>query len=193
MTTVAVTGASGFVGAHIVREALAQGYNVRSIVRNQEKCEKLRKIFPDEKHTVAYVSDIRDEKDLEKAFEGVAFVQHVASPYNMTFSDPRKDMLDPAIEGTQAVMRAAMATPTVKHVLITSSFAAMNCYEKGGTIRDYTYTADDWNPATYEGAASQESKVYVYMASKVLAEKRYAVLDSRLRTWMLTLQCLEVL
>ncbi|WFC97297.1 hypothetical protein MYAM1_000006 [Malassezia yamatoensis] len=169
--TVAVTGATGFIGAHVLREILEDGnFNVRSIVRSKEKGEQLLQAFKDDKHSVAYVSDIRNADELKQAFDGVTHVQHVASPYHMNFSDARKEMLDPAIDGTKAVLEAAHSSPTVQQVLITSSFAAMNCFEKGGSLRDYTYSEKDWNPATYEGAATQENKVYTYAASKGLAE-----------------------
>lgn len=177
---VAITGASGFVGAHIVREALAKGYGVRSIVRSADKGQQLQRDFANKNHSIAYVSDIRNVDELKLAFEGATFIQHVASPYHTSFSDPRADMLDPAIGGTLAVMEAAMATPSVKHLLLTSSFAAINCLEKGGSLRDYTYTEDDWNPATYEGAATHENKVYTYCASKALAEKWYVLRSSKL-------------
>lgn len=79
-------------------------------------------------------------------------------------------MLEPAIQGTLAVLEAANAN-NVEHVLITSSYAAINCYEKGGAIRHYTYTEADWNPASYEAAATSDNKIYTYAASKALAEK----------------------
>ena len=167
---VAVTGATGFVGAHIVKQALENGYAVRSVVRSQEKGKQLLEHFPSSNHTVSFVPDIRDKEALEKAFHGVKVVQHVASPYTMAFDDARSEMLDPAIQGTLAVLEAA-DKQGVEHVIITSSYAAINCYEKGGAIRDYTYTEDDWNPATYDGAAASPNKVYIYSASKALAEK----------------------
>jgi len=169
-TLVAVTGATGFVGAHIVRESLSKGYKVRSIARSEQKGCELQRSFPSPNHTVVYVNDIRDTEALKKALEGVNIVQHVASPYTVNFSDPRTEMLEPAIQGTVAVLEAADANG-VDHVLVTSSYAAINCYEKGGAIRDYTYTEADWNPATYEGAATSTNKVYTYAASKALAEK----------------------
>ena len=167
---VAVTGATGFVGAHIVRDALASGYPVRSIVRNEEKGRALLRLLPDRNHTVMHVQDIRNKEALREAFRGVKVVQHVASPYTMNFQDSRSEMLDPAIQGTLAVLEAANEND-VEHVLITSSYAAINCYEKGGAIRDYTYSENDWNPATYEDAATTNNKVYTYSASKALAEK----------------------
>ncbi|WFD44779.1 hypothetical protein MPSI1_003450 [Malassezia psittaci] len=170
--TLAVTGATGFIGAHIVREALERDtYHVRSIVRSKEKGDELQKLFPSQHHSVAYVADIRNTEELKRAFQGCTHIQHVASPYYMTFDDPRSQMLDPAIEGTMAVLKAADETETVEHLLLTSSFAAMNCIEKGGSLRDYTYSEKDWNPATYEGALKKDNKVYIYCASKVLAEQ----------------------
>lgn len=63
--------------------------------------------FPSSDHTVAFVSDIRDREALEKAFRGVKVVQHVASPCTVAFDDARSEMLDPAIQGTLAVLEAA--------------------------------------------------------------------------------------
>ncbi|PWN39818.1 NAD(P)-binding protein [Ceraceosorus guamensis] len=168
---VALTGASGFVGAHVLREALASGYQVRSIVRSESKGKELQRLFPSPRHTLAYVTDIRNADELREAFRGIDVVQHVASPYTLKFQDAERDMLQPAIDGTLAVLKAAHDTPSIKHVLITSSFAAQNCYEKGGSIRDYTYTEKDWNPASYEDAKKSDNKVYTYAASKGLAEK----------------------
>ncbi|EDP41455.1 hypothetical protein MGL_4160 [Malassezia globosa CBS 7966] len=166
---IAVTGATGFVGAHVVRDALARGYRVRSVVRSEKKGDELLRSMPGPSHSLAFVSDIRNKDELKQAFKNVKIVQHVASPYTMAFDDPVSEMLEPAIKGTMSVLEAANEE-NVEHVLITSSFAAINCFEKGGSIRDYTYTEADWNPATYD-IARTSSKAYTYCASKALAEK----------------------
>jgi len=64
-------------------------------------------------------------------------------------NSPKTDLLDPAIEGTMNVLKQAQASGITK-VIITSSFAAINNFKAGGIRRDFTYTADDWNPATFE-------------------------------------------
>lgn len=87
-------------------------------------------------------------------------------------TSPKKDLLDPAIEGTLNVLRQAQAAG-VTRVIITSSFAAVNNFKLGGIRRDYTYTEKDWNPATYEEAAAPDVQgAYAYSASKkwVLSE-----------------------
>ena len=50
---------------------------------------------------------------------------HVASPYIVTVKDPQRDLVDPAVNGTNAVMEAAAAAGSVKRVVLTSSMAAV--------------------------------------------------------------------
>ena len=50
---------------------------------------------------------------------------HVASPYIVTVKDPQRDLVDPAVDGTKAVLEAAKAAGTVKRVVLTSSVAAV--------------------------------------------------------------------
>ena len=40
MKTIAITGASGFLGTHCVKQCLEAGYKVRATVRNSEVCKK---------------------------------------------------------------------------------------------------------------------------------------------------------
>ena len=79
---------------------------------------------------------------------------------------PKKDLLDPAIEGTLNVLRQAQKAGVTK-VIITSSFAAINNFAEGGIRRGYTYTEADWNPASYEQASAKDvAGAYAYSASK---------------------------
>src|SRR5262245_31909896 len=54
--TVAVAGATGFVGRHVVAELLARGHSVRALVRDREKA---RRVLPREA-ALAEPGDIRD-------------------------------------------------------------------------------------------------------------------------------------
>ena len=58
---------------------------------------------------------------------------HVASPFTGAVQDPKKDMLDPAIEGTLNVVRASHKAG-VKRIVITSSFVAVFDFAFGGTV-----------------------------------------------------------
>jgi nucleoside-diphosphate-sugar epimerase len=78
--------------------------------------------------------------------------------------------LDPAIIGTTGILKAIKKNaPSVKRVVITSSFASIINASKGPSWTDHTYSEDDWNPVTLEEAVQNPSNGY--RASKTFAEK----------------------
>jgi nucleoside-diphosphate-sugar epimerase len=99
-------------------------------------------------------------------------VIHTASPFVMQVEDNERDLLDPAIKGTNEVLNSIRKNnPNVKRVVITSSFASIVDMGKGARP-GYTYTEKDWNPITYEVAAKKDTDGGVsYCASKTFAEK----------------------
>jgi nucleoside-diphosphate-sugar epimerase len=90
----------------------------------------------------------------------------------MNVEDNVRDLLDPAIKGTTSVLTSIQAhNPTVKRVVITSSFASI-LDVNAGARPGYVYSEKDWNPVTYEEAAKKETDGGVaYCASKTFAEK----------------------
>ena len=56
-------------------------------------------------------------------------------------------MLIPAISGTKSIIAAAKSEPSVEHLIITSSFAAVADLSQAQRP-GYTYTAKDFNPAS---------------------------------------------
>ena len=92
-----------------------------------------------------------------------------SSPFHFNVTDAKKDLLDPAIIGTTGVLKAIKKNaPTVKRVVITSSFASIIDGSKGSRP-NYTYSEKDWNPITEDEATQNPSNGY--RASKVFAEK----------------------
>ena len=179
--TILVTGASSFIGGHIVKLLLAKGYDVRGTVRSREKEAMVQESLPENlRHRVSFthVVDIATDS-FDEAVQGVQGIIHVASPYHFDVKDPEKDLLQPAINGTESVLKAAHQynstltneTNQIKRIVITSSFAAVVDPDKD--LRPgYTYTERDWSPLTYEqAAATYDNPVNVYRASKTLAER----------------------
>lgn len=96
-------------------------------------------------------------------------VIHTASPVHLHSTDVKKDLLDPAINGTTGLLTSIKErAPTVRRVVITSSFAAMHDTALGHRP-GHTYSEKDWNPVTMEQAV--QDPITAYEASKTFAER----------------------
>ena len=179
--TVLVTGASSFIAGHIIKRLLDKGYDVRGTVRSKEKEASVLEALPEnvrQRVSFAHVADITTDP-FDEAVQGIHGIIHVASPFHFNVTNPEKDLLLPAINGTESVLKAAHqynSTQTdqnnqIKRIVITSSSASVLDLDKG--LRPgYTYTEQDWAPLTYEeAAAATDNPAKVYRASKTLAER----------------------
>lgn len=89
------------------------------------------------------------------------YVIHTASPFYFNVEDPIKDLIDPAVKGTTGILKAVKAfAPTVKRIILTSSFAAI--VNPGNHPKVYNESV--WNPVTLEDAMDPSK---TYRASKV--------------------------
>ena len=117
---VAVTGASGFIGAHLVAALVQEGTSVRAIVRSAAaKVPEGAARCP--------VADLADASALARAFKGADAVVHLAGRAHLL----RDQALDPIaafrqvnVEGTRQVISAA-ATAGVGRFLLASSVKAV--------------------------------------------------------------------
>lgn len=169
--TVLVTGASGFIAAHVVQQLVEQGYKVIGTVRSDAKGDFFKKQYGD-KFDYEIVKDISTLDAFDHVFKAhpdIVYVLHTASPFHFKSTDHEKDLLIPAINGTRSALTAAdKFGANVKKVVITSSLAAM--MQNPPRMEDHSmiYTSADWNPITYELGKKSASNAYV--ASKKLAE-----------------------
>jgi nucleoside-diphosphate-sugar epimerase len=176
--TILVTGANSFIGCWVVKYLLEKGYKVRGTVRSSTKeSQVLEGISKDHHSRISFVhiNDIATDS-FDEAVQGVDGIIHVASPFHFKVTDPEKDLLLPAIQGTLGVLQAAHKCNQnnenkIKRVVITSSFASI--FDPSLGLRPgYSYTERDWSPITYEqGVAAKDNPVTVYRASKVCAER----------------------
>lgn len=172
---VLLTGGSGFIAAHVLDVLLEHGHSVVTTVRSQEKADRIKSAkskYGKDKLDFAIVEDIAQEGAFDKAivsdppFEAVI---HTASPFHFNVTDVQKELLDPAVIGTTGILKSIKkSAPSVKSVVITSSFAAIINPDKGNWP-EHTYTEADWNPITHEEAV--KSPVTGYRGSKTFAEK----------------------
>jgi nucleoside-diphosphate-sugar epimerase len=169
---VLLTGPNGFVGAHVLSDLLQANYRVRGTVRSLTKATYLQNqhsaAFERGDLTFAEVPDIQAPGALDSAARDVDYICHVASPYFTTSTDPIKELVEPAVNGTRNVLSSAIKSKSVRKLTILSSFASVTDTSKGARP-GYVYTSEDWNPVTMEQAATHGGLGYA--ASKMFAER----------------------
>jgi dihydroflavonol-4-reductase len=157
---ICITGVSGFLGSHLVREALERGYRVRGTVRSTKDKTKTAHLLalPGAVERLELVeADLNDADPFTEAFNGCKYVLHSASPLGSDAKDPQKEIVDPAVRGVTSAMQAAL-TNRVYRLVITSSTAALS------DERTRVFTEADWN-------STSNLKRLPYFYSKTLAEK----------------------
>jgi dihydroflavonol-4-reductase len=170
MTTVLLTGASGYIGKHITLQLLNQGYQVRASIRSLSKSDEVRTaVLPhlsdssnlDSRLTFVEL-DLEKDSGWDSALKGIDVLMHTASPFPLSSPKDENDLIRPAVEGTLRALRAAK-NAGVNRVILTSSVAAIYGRElpSGALAYDETMWTDVEHPV---GRVA-------YTKSKTLAEK----------------------
>jgi dihydroflavonol-4-reductase len=132
-----ITGATGFVGAHVARKYAAAGAVLRLLRRKSSRLDGLAGL---DAETV--VGDLRHPASLRSALEGCDALVHVAADYRLWVRDP-KEMYAANVDGTRELLKMAREAG-VPRVVYTSSVATMG-FKSDGTIvnEDTPVSLDD--------------------------------------------------
>ncbi|MEO1001420.1 MAG: NAD-dependent epimerase/dehydratase family protein, partial [Pseudomonadota bacterium] len=126
---VLVTGATGYVAGWIVRRLLEEGFAVHAAVRDPENAEKtahLTAMAAELPGTLQlFRADLLEPGSYGAAMAGCGVVFHTASPFSTNVADPQRDLIDPAVKGTENVLASVNETESVTRVVLTSSCAAI--------------------------------------------------------------------
>ena len=166
---VLVTGATGYVAGRLVEKLLTHGLTVHAAVRDPDNLEKLKhlNVLANKLHgSIRYFkSDLLEKGSYAQAMQGCELVFHTASPFTSKVKDPQRDLVDPALIGTQNVLEQATTSDTIKRIVLTSSCAAI--YGDNADLQatpNGVFTEADWNTTS-----SLKNGAYSY--SKTIAEK----------------------
>jgi dihydroflavonol-4-reductase len=148
---VLVTGASGFVGAAVVRALLARGREVRVLLRPQSDRRNVEGL-----EVEVRLGTLEDAASLSAALEGCGTLYHVAADYRLWVRD-ESQMMKANVEGTRHLMLAALERG-VARVVYTSSVATLGIAPAGRV-------ADETTPSTLA------DMIGPYKRSKFMAEE----------------------
>jgi dihydroflavonol-4-reductase len=165
MSTVLVTGGSGFIGVHTILQLLAAGHDVRTTVRHPDRSRDVLAMLrqggaPSTEALSFFTADLTQDAGWRDAVDGCDYVLQVASPLVTYVPDDENELIIPAREGTLRVLRAARAA-AVRRVVITSSMGAI---AYGHPPQGAPFDETNW---TNLGGLD----VQPYVKSKTLAER----------------------
>ena len=178
---VLVTGASGFIAMHIIRQLLEQGrLRVRGTVRDktcEQKVKPLKELVPDAKYPLDLVdADLTKEDSWKNAVSGCSYVLHVASPLPRKSPKNPDAIVRPAVDGALNVLKACSESGTVKRVVLTSSIAAVAggiTGEQGKLYTEADWPTDEQCAGTYELSKSKAEKAAWEFIEKLEEGKKF--------------------
>lgn len=180
-TRVCVTGATGFIGLHVVNQLLARGCHVVAAVRNASDERKMAPLLAMQgtgqgRLTVVGGCEVLAAGSFDKAVAECEACFHLASPFWMDnrISDPHSELIAPAQQGTVNLLHSCMSSLTMRRVIVTSSFGAiMNIGGNKPWPLDFSYSEAHWNEssAPVKGEFPEPRNVHAYRWSKTVAEQ----------------------
>jgi dihydroflavonol-4-reductase len=117
---IAVTGASGFIGAVLVPLLQDAGHELRLLTRGQPPSKQDGDI--DEQTTEWIIGDMRDEESLQRLVAGVDAVIHLAAMISMKDS-PDETLIEVNVTGTRLLAGAAKQTGVKRFIHVSSAAA----------------------------------------------------------------------
>src|SRR5215469_14547842 len=142
---VAVTGASGYEGSHVVLALVKRGYTVRACVTDANNAEKTsyllalnQRVYPG--RVELRTANLLREGNYDEIFAGCSAVVHASSVLGYRGTNGPRQVYDGSVNGTKNILNSVKKSGTVKRVVYTSSFAAISHPEAAG----YVFTEKDW-------------------------------------------------
>ncbi len=119
-----VTGATGFVGSHVVRLLLQRGDRLRILVRNPS-----RKMDIEGPGCEIAIGDLRDSMSLQRCVQGCRRVYHIAADYRLWARTPQ-EIYDSNVAGTRNLL-SACCEAGVERVIYTSTVGTIGMPRDG--------------------------------------------------------------
>ena len=165
MSTVLVTGGSGFVGSHVILQLLTAGHTVRATVRSMKREDSARNALKGAGADAGarlsfFAADLVRDQGWADAVAGCDYVIHVASPLPIAPPQTEDELIVPARDGVLRVLKAARDAH-VKRVVFTSTCGAIYY---GHPPQTAPFDETSWTDIN-------GSEMSAYVKSKAIAER----------------------
>ncbi|NQT59124.1 MAG: NAD-dependent epimerase/dehydratase family protein [Bacteroidetes bacterium] len=150
-----VTGATGYVGAHLVKALINHGHTVNALCRSKEKAALIQQVGV----TLCY-GDILNKKSVDTAAVGCDGIFHLAA-YAKVWAKNPKTYFDLNVTGTENVLQSAIKG-NIKKVVVTSTAGVFGTSNGEAITESYVRNRDFFNE--YESSKTYcESRIKNYV------------------------------
>lgn len=156
-----VTGATGFVGAHVARKLIERGDQVRVLVRPTSNLALIEDLSAE-----IVTGDLRDIDSLVAPLENIDELYHVAADYRLWARDPM-DIYRSNVDGTRNVLEAA-SRQRVPRVVYTSTVGCLGIPEDGSPGDETTPVSRDELVGNYKKSKYDAEQVALDYAARGL-------------------------
>jgi len=167
-----VTGATGFLASHIIKQLLELGYRVRATVRNLQNDELLfsiRNLVEKPKYKLELVkADLMKEDSWIGAVENCTYVIHTANPMPNDGKQEESELVQPAVNGIKYLLNACYKSGSqIKRVIYTSSTATVSgeyeTYENGKVYNENDYASPETSQPYIKGKILAERAAWEFI------------------------------
>lgn len=128
MKKVGIIGGSGFIGSHITKKYLQEGFKVRvssTDIANRDKYRHLESL-PNSENLEVQQLNVENKDQLSDFVKGCEIVVHGGTPFQLDVQDPKSELFDPTIKGTENFLEVISNSPTIEKVVFIASVASYN-------------------------------------------------------------------
>jgi len=128
MKTVGIIGGSGFIGSHTTKRFLQEGFKVKvsaTDISKTEKYDHLKKL-PNAENLEILPLKVENKNQLMEFTKGCEIVVHGGTPFQLDVKDPKTELFDPTIKGTENFLEVINETPGIEKVVFIASVASYN-------------------------------------------------------------------
>lgn len=159
MKKAGIIGGSGFIGSYITKQFLDHGFQVKVSATDIARKDKYEHLMIFNHSDNLYISELNvtDKVTLKDFVSDCDVVIHCGTPFILDFEDPKAELFDPTIKGTENFLAVVNKTPSIEKVVFIASVAAFNTnFPFPAGTKSFTDTFDETDTPFY----SNESHPY---------------------------------
>lgn len=167
---VLVTGATGFIGATLVRQLLEAEQDVRILKRTGSQLDLLGVLSDDVDHAIG---DVTEPDSLEAAMNGIQQVYHAAAFVGFSGRKDRRKLYEVNVLGTANVVNTAVESGVDRLVHVSSIAALGRTANGGGQLIDETH---EWSNSKANSAYAESKHLAEMEVHRAIAEGLDAII-----------------